>query len=103
VTPTAGLTGQAGLVPYVTAVEGIRAMAKSAARQWGRDRITVNCVAPPIELMVEGHDAPAGGPLGRAPSARQDVAAAIALLAGDQAAFVTGATIVVDGGIVMAP
>src|SRR5262249_12348721 len=35
VTPTIALTGAAGLVPYVTAVEGMRAMAKSAARQWG--------------------------------------------------------------------
>jgi NAD(P)-dependent dehydrogenase (short-subunit alcohol dehydrogenase family) len=109
VTPTIALTGAAGLVPYATAVEGMRAMAKSAARQWGGSGITVNCVAPPVELM-----APAGTPnpaglalagraLGREPDARRDVAPVVALLAADAAHLVTGATIPVDGGSVMAP
>jgi 3-oxoacyl-[acyl-carrier protein] reductase len=109
VTPTIALTGAAGFVPYATAVEGMRAMAKSAARQWGERSITVNCVAPPIELMApEGTAGPAGlaltdHALGREPDARADVAPVVALLAADAAHFVTGATIPVDGGIVMAP
>jgi NAD(P)-dependent dehydrogenase (short-subunit alcohol dehydrogenase family) len=109
VTPTIALTGAAGLVPYATAVEGMRAMAKSAARQWGERRITVNCVAPPVEMMAPARvAAPAGlaltePALGRDPDPRTDVAPVVALLAADPAHFVTGATIPVDGGIVMAP
>ncbi|HZP29342.1 MAG TPA: SDR family oxidoreductase [Acidimicrobiia bacterium] len=41
--------------------------------------------------------------LGRAPDARTDVAAAVALLSADAAQFVTGTTLVVDGGILMMP
>jgi NAD(P)-dependent dehydrogenase (short-subunit alcohol dehydrogenase family) len=109
VTPTIALTGAAGLVPYATAVEGMRAMAKSAARQWGERRITVNCVAPPVELMATAGAAGPDGlaltepPLGREPDARADVAPLVALLAAEPAHFVTGATIPVDGGLVMAP
>jgi 3-oxoacyl-[acyl-carrier protein] reductase len=109
VTPTIALTGVAGLVPYATAVEGMRAMAKSAARQWGERGITVNCVAPPVELMAPARSAGPTGlalterALGREPDARTDVAPVVALLAADPAHFVTGATIPVDGGVVMAP
>jgi NAD(P)-dependent dehydrogenase (short-subunit alcohol dehydrogenase family) len=109
VTPTIALTGAAGLVPYATAVEGMRAMAKSAARHWGERGITVNCVAPPVELMAPARAAAPAGlaltepALGRDPDARTDVAPVVALLAADPAHFVTGATIPVDGGIVMAP
>jgi NAD(P)-dependent dehydrogenase (short-subunit alcohol dehydrogenase family) len=109
VTPTIALTGAAGLVPYATALEGMRAMAKSAARQWGEWGVTVNCVAPPVELIAPGGaPAPAGLALAeralrRAPDARADVAPVVALLAADAAHLVTGATIPVDGGVVMAP
>jgi 3-oxoacyl-[acyl-carrier protein] reductase len=101
VTPTVGLTGGAGLVPYTTAVEGIRALAKSAARQWGANGIAVSCVAPPVELLGASGPDVAATALGRLPDARGDVAPVIAmLLAGP---FVTGTTVVVDGGMVMAP
>jgi NAD(P)-dependent dehydrogenase (short-subunit alcohol dehydrogenase family) len=107
VTPTVTLTGAAGLVPVVTALEGLRALAKSAARQWGRVGITVNCLAPPLALVAP--DSVAADPgveepaLGRIPDGRADVAPVVALLAGDAARFVTGATIAVDGGVVMTP
>ena len=58
VTPTVGFAGAAGLVPYTTAVEGIRAMAKSAARQWASDDIIVNAITAPLDLF-----APALAPL----------------------------------------
>jgi 3-oxoacyl-[acyl-carrier protein] reductase len=107
VTPTVALSGAAGLVPYTTALEGIRALAKSAARQWGEFGIRVNCVAPPVEIVEPATGA--RGPwigelaLGRAPDARTDLAPVVALLTAEAAHFVTGATVTVDGGILMAP
>jgi 3-oxoacyl-[acyl-carrier protein] reductase len=105
VTPTVALTGAAGLVPYVTALEGIRALAKSAARQWGRYGFTANCVAPPVGLVAAGAEDPGvGAPaLGRRPDARLDVAPVVAMLVADPGHFVTGSTVTVDGGVVMAP
>jgi len=98
VTPTAGLTGAAGRAPYATAVEGMRSLAKSAARQWRVHGITVNCVAPPVESMIPGvGDAEGDGDV------RADVAPVVAMLVADAAHFLTGTTIVVDGGVVMAP
>jgi 3-oxoacyl-[acyl-carrier protein] reductase len=105
VTPTVALSGAAGLVPYVTALEGIRALAKSAARQWGRYGITANCVAPPVGLVAAGAEDPGidEPALGRPPDARRDVAPVVAVLAADAGRFVTGSTVAVDGGVVMTP
>jgi NAD(P)-dependent dehydrogenase (short-subunit alcohol dehydrogenase family) len=109
VTPTLAMTGEAGLVPYATAVDGQRALVKSSARLWGAHGIRVNCVAPPVAAMGE---APPGDgseatlnrtALGRDPDGRRDVAPVIAMLASDAGHFVTGATIAVDGGVWMAP
>jgi 3-oxoacyl-[acyl-carrier protein] reductase len=106
-TPTVSMTGAVGLVPYAAAVEGIRALAKSAARQWGAVGITVACVAPPVELMVDRTsartDPTIGDPaLGRNPEPG-DVVPVVAMLLGDDARGLTGSTVVVDGGVVMTP
>lgn len=107
VAPTVGIPGAAGLVPYCTAVEGIRSMAKSAARQWAADGISVNTITAPLHLF-----APA-----LAPSARHLTAAAVQdaeglvasivetvkLLLRNDIQHLVGATIVVDGGAVMLP
>ncbi|HLM17240.1 MAG TPA: SDR family oxidoreductase [Acidimicrobiia bacterium] len=106
VAPTVGIPGAPGLVPFVTAVEGVRAMVKSAARQWGAADIAVNAVLVPIELLVPataGTTAYLPPPaLGRPPTV-VDVAAAVAAFADPARDGVTGATVVVDGGSVMAP
>jgi 3-oxoacyl-[acyl-carrier protein] reductase len=96
VTPSLGLTGAAGLVPLATAAEGIRSLAKTAARQWGADGITVSCVARRVggpEVAIPTFGPPTG----------EDVANTVALLASEHAGAVTGATLVVDGGTVLVP
>ena len=106
VTPTLGMTGAAELVPYASAVEGMRALAKSAARQWGGIGIRVNCVAPSAEQVSPGvgplSPDVAEAALGATPAGRDAVASAIALLATERSP-ITGATVVVDGGVVMVP
>jgi NAD(P)-dependent dehydrogenase (short-subunit alcohol dehydrogenase family) len=103
VTPTAALVGEAGFVPIATASAGLRSLAKVAARQWGEHGITVNCVAPSLALLGAEVPEPVDPPaLGRAATA-EDLARTIAVLAGDGAASITGATITVDGGVVMLP
>ena len=107
VTPTIGMSGAIGLAPYASAIEAVRALAKSAARQWGEFGIRVNCVAPPVEVVdpFRRISGPWLAPvaLGRETDPRTDLAPAIALLSADAAHFVTGTTLVVDGGILMAP
>jgi 3-oxoacyl-[acyl-carrier protein] reductase len=98
VTPTIGLVGCADRVPLATAAEGMRTLAKVAARQWGAAGITVNCVAVSVDPVAGGPLPPA---LGRTADVRHDVAAAVALLAGESAHAITGVTIPVDGGVVM--
>jgi NAD(P)-dependent dehydrogenase (short-subunit alcohol dehydrogenase family) len=108
-TPTVSMSGAAGLVAYTAAVEGQRLLAKSAARQWGAHRITVNCVAP---APATGDADEAGGgrylslaqaALGGPGDPETDLGPVVVFLASDAGHFVTGATITVDGGVWMAP
>jgi 3-oxoacyl-[acyl-carrier protein] reductase len=107
VTPTVSMSGAARLVPYTTAVEGVRLLAKSAARQWGPDGITVNCLAPAPEhvpIGVVSTDvslAPAA--LGGPGDAELDLGPIAVFLASDAAHALTGATLCADGGVWMAP
>ena len=107
VTPTVAMSGAERLVPYTTAVEGQRLLAKSAARQWGPDGIRVNCLAPAPEHVPIGTDSmtvslapPALGGPGRVVD---DLGPVAVWLASDAAHFVTGATVCADGGVWMAP
>lgn len=105
VVPTIGIAGAAGEVGYTTAIEGIRAMAKSAARQWCSHGVTVNLVAAPVSLFAPGVDASHL----TAPAFCDDhtlihslVETTKFLLRRDLDHLV-GATIVADGGSVMVP
>ena len=104
VVPIEGMTGSAGRVALATAGEAIRSLAKSAARAWGRDGVTANCVAVPLAVLFAGTGTPppAGWALGRAPS-WTDVSSAVAMFLTDASGFVTGTTVCVDGGDVMTP
>ena len=107
VTPTVSMSGAERLVPYTTAVEGQRLLAKSAARQWGPDGITVNSVAVAPEQVPIGVSSTAtslaSAALGGAGEVEQDIGPVVTFLLGPAGHFVTGATISVDGGVWMAP
>lgn len=107
VVPTISMSGAAGLVPYTSAVEGIRAMTKSAARQWCSAGIGVTMVAAPLRVFAPDLDA-ATGHLTAAAVADDDAVVhslvkTITFLLGDGVEGLAGATIVADGGSVMLP
>ncbi|MDP8908344.1 MAG: 3-oxoacyl-ACP reductase FabG [Chloroflexota bacterium] len=109
ITSVVGLTGNAGQANYSAAKAGLIGFTRSVAREMAARGITANAVAPGfIETdMVAGLSAELREnvlkqiPLGRLGDPR-DVAQLVAFLASDAAAYVTGQTIAVDGGMTMA-
>ena len=103
-----GVTGNAGQANYAAAKAGIIAFSKSLAREVGSRGITVNVVAPGFIDTDMTRDLPAEGKaamltqiaLGRL-GKPSDIAAAVAFLAGPAAAYVTGETLHVNGGMYM--
>jgi 3-oxoacyl-[acyl-carrier protein] reductase len=103
-----GLLGSPGQVNYAASKAGLVGMARSIARELGSRSITANVVAPGyVEtdmtsvLTGEQQEAIKGQvPLARY-AAPEEVASAVTWLAGDGAAYVTGAVIPVDGGLGM--
>jgi NAD(P)-dependent dehydrogenase (short-subunit alcohol dehydrogenase family) len=98
------------LSSYTASKGGIEMLTKAAAAELGKYRITVNCVAPgAIEIERTKHEAAdyAGTWARLTPLARVgqplDVALAVAFLAGEDAAFITGQTLWVDGGLFTHP
>jgi NAD(P)-dependent dehydrogenase (short-subunit alcohol dehydrogenase family) len=94
-----------GSAPYTVAKHGLGGLTKSMALELGEHGIRVNAIAPgPIATRMTGHEdeppPPANLPLGRAGDARE-VAALIAWLASDQSTYVTGASYVIDGGLML--
>lgn len=103
-----GLLGSAGQANYAAAKAGLVGLTRSLARELASRSITVNVIAPgPVEtdmtaaLSDERRAALSEAvPLGRMATA-EEVAAAIAFLASEDAAYITGAVIPVDGGLGM--
>ncbi|MBC5810311.1 MAG: SDR family oxidoreductase, partial [Candidatus Eremiobacteraeota bacterium] len=98
-----GLTGNAGQAAYAAAKAGLLGLAKSTAKELGSRNVRVNAVAPGfIEKLSEQARAQflATIPLGRA-GTPQDVSGVVTFLCSDAARYVTGQTVVVDGGFVM--
>jgi 3-oxoacyl-[acyl-carrier protein] reductase len=103
-----GAMGNAGQTNYSAAKAGIMGFTKSLAREVGSRNITVNCVAPGFidtDMTRALPDAQRQAllehiPLGRL-GAADDIAEAVTFLAGDKAAYITGATLHVNGGMYM--
>jgi 3-oxoacyl-[acyl-carrier protein] reductase len=103
-----GLLGSAGQVNYAASKSGLVGMARSLARELGSRGITANVIAPGFvetdmtDVLSDEQKAAIRGqvPLGRY-AAPAEIASAAVWLAGDGAAYVTGAVIPVDGGLGM--
>lgn len=103
-----GHAGNAGQANYCASKAGVSGMSRSMARELGSRNITVNCVAPGFidtamtKALEEKQRAAlvANVPLGRL-GTPEDVAAAVGFLASPAAAYITGTTIHVNGGMYM--
>ncbi len=108
VTSVVGHSGNPGQANYCAAKSGVTGMSKSLARELGSRNVTVNCVAPGLidtdmtkVLDDKQREALASNiPLGRL-GLPEEVAAAVGFLASPAAAYVTGTTIHVNGGMYM--
>jgi NAD(P)-dependent dehydrogenase (short-subunit alcohol dehydrogenase family) len=110
VASAAGLIGEAGYGPYNAAKEAIRALTRTAAREWGRHGIVVNCFCPASvahrrppgegesfqkdswERMYRNH------PMGRDGDPEADIAPVVLFLLSDACRYMTGETLKIDGG-----
>ena len=103
-----GIAGNAGQAAYSAAKAGLLGLAKSVAKDLGSRNVRVNAVAPGLieTAMTESMPAQARAhyletiPLGRA-GTPEDVSGVVAFLCSDAARYVTGQTVVVDGGFLM--
>ncbi len=107
-----GILGPVGYAPYSASNEAIRSLTRSAAREWGKDGIVVNCVCP----VSIAHRAPPDGdparlasfnrtfadqPIARDGDAELDIGPVVAFLLSDACRYVTGQTFMADGGALM--
>ncbi|HEU4751553.1 MAG TPA: 3-oxoacyl-[acyl-carrier-protein] reductase [Armatimonadota bacterium] len=107
VTSVMGITGNAGQANYAASKAGIIGLTKSTAKEVGSRGITCNAVAPGWirTRMTEGlSDEIAEGALKQIPLGRlgepEDIAGVVRFLCSDAASYVTGQTLVVDGGLI---
>ena len=108
ITSVVGATGNPGQANYVAAKAGINGMIKSIAQEYAKRNVTANCVAPGFivtPMTDKLSDKQREVILARIPASRagtvEEVAAAVAYLASAEAAYVTGQTLHVNGGMAM--
>jgi 2-hydroxycyclohexanecarboxyl-CoA dehydrogenase len=104
----AGITGMRGYGAYNASKEAIRALTRTAAREWGRDGIVVNCIAPgaaskrgqeAAERDSEAHrEFLRDHPIGRQGDPEDDIGPVALFLCSDGCRYLTGQTLMVDGG-----
>jgi 3-oxoacyl-[acyl-carrier protein] reductase len=107
-TSPAGVEGSADRATYGAVKAGQRGFAKSLAREWGPLGVRVNCIGPVAmtPAMARAYEANpdlesrinARTPLGRIGDPEADIGAVAVFLASDMARYVTGQTLIVDGG-----
>jgi NAD(P)-dependent dehydrogenase (short-subunit alcohol dehydrogenase family) len=109
----AALLGAVGYAPYASSKEAIRALTRSAAREWGRFGITVNCLCPvsAAHRMPPTDDDPvrakmfaetyANQPIPRDGDAEDDIGPVVQFLLSDASRYMTGQTLMADGGAIM--
>ena len=108
ITSVAGLAGNPGQANYSAAKAGLVGFTKAVAKEVGSRNITVNAVAPgyiptdltaslPQELVEKAIEMT---PLGR-PGTSEEIANAVAFLVSDEASYITGVVLRVDGGLAM--
>lgn len=108
VTSVVGSSGNAGQANYAAAKAGVAGMTRALARELGSRGITVNSVAPGFietDMTRALSQEQTSGLLGQIPLGRlgapSDIAYAVAFLASDQAEYITGTTLHVNGGMYM--
>jgi 3-oxoacyl-[acyl-carrier protein] reductase len=108
ITSVSGQAGQMGQANYSSAKAGLIGLTKATARELASRGITVNAVAPGFVLTELTQDLPQelmGQITERTPLGRfgtpEEIASAVAFLASDEAAYITGQVLAVDGGLVM--
>jgi NAD(P)-dependent dehydrogenase (short-subunit alcohol dehydrogenase family) len=103
-----GMTGAAGYGPYSSSKEAIRSLTRTAAKEWARFGVVVNCVCP----ASAGHRVPPNDParrqtfdamykehpMGRDGDPEADIAPVVAFLLSDACRYLNGQTLMVDGG-----
>lgn len=109
----AGLFGKLGQASYAAAKEGIRGMSRVAAAEWGPDGVRVNVVCPlaMTESLAEWKEeypdlfakTIQGIPLGRFADPKNDIGKVCVFLASDDASYVTGETVTLQGGSGLRP
>jgi len=108
ITSVVGATGNAGQANYVAAKAGITGLIKATAQEYSKRGVTANCVAPGFivtPMTDKLNDKQREAILSKVPAGRagtpEEVAAAVVFLASNEAAYVTGQTLHVNGGMAM--
>jgi 3-oxoacyl-[acyl-carrier protein] reductase len=108
ITSVVGSAGNPGQMNYAAAKAGVAGMSRALAREVGSRNITVNCVAPGFidtDMTRTLTEQQVAALLQQIPAGRfglpEDIAAAVAFLASNEAAYITGTTLHVNGGMYM--